>query len=466
MNLSKHKIVALAALSLFTFVFLAAEYRFDANVGLLAGSERVILAQGAILGASVLGFVGYALLVRCARRGSRARVIEAVATVVAVLGMVQVEFPSGALPLEVLGCVAFVALGMIGAAAYHAFAMAFRADPKLATGAGAAYAAGIMLQFAVNLADCAGMPELAVLGVAIVGAFVLLAAFAERPCAAAACDVSVDPPRDLTRQACWSVALIVIIAALFSALDNVVTLSNARGAIALQTWPRLFLAASGLLAGLVFDLSERRYMGLVMFGVTALSTISILAVEAGADPTFGLIVFYLSSGFFVTFFTATFAQLAPHMCVPELWAGMGRAANNLCASAVSGVSLALVASDDVALIMIIALVLLVVAGVVFVAAGLFRLPQTSQERELLRQADEVLSAPGIEEQRRAFVEEHGLTSREIDVLAAVTRDERPLKLVADELGISLRMVQRHLSSIYQKTGTQTRAGLTKVFPSE
>lgn len=29
----------------------------------------------------------------------------------------------------------------------------------------------------------------------------------------------------------------------------------------------------------------------------------------------------------------------------------------------------------------------------------------------------------------------------------------------------MRMVQRHLSSIYQKTGTQTRAGLTKTFPS-
>ena len=36
---------------------------------------------------------------------------------------------------------------------------------------------------------------------------------------------------------------------------------------------------------------------------------------------------------------------------------------------------------------------------------------------------------------------------------------------AEELGISMRMVQRHLSSIYQKTDTQTRAGLTKAFPS-
>ena len=262
-----------------------------------------------------------------------------------------------------------------------------------------------------------------------------------------------------------AIALVMIIACLFSTLDNVVTFSNAHGTIAVQTWPRLFLAASGLVAGLIFDLAERRYMGLVMLGVTVLSTISILAVEAGADPNLGLVVFYLSSGFFVTFFTATFTQLAPHMHAPALWAGMGRAANNVCAFTTSSISLALVTSGNVALIMIIALVLLVAACVAFVAAGLFRLPQTEQEREHQQLAEEALAAPTIEEQRQTFITDHGLTPREVDVLVVVTQDERPLKQVAEELGISMRMVQRHLSSIYQKTDTQTRAGLTKAFPS-
>lgn len=115
--------------------------------------------------------------------------------------------------------------------------------------------------------------------------------------------------------------------------------------------------------------------------------------------------------------------------------------------------------------MIGALMLLVAASVAFVAAGLFRLPQTEQEREREQLAEEALAAPTIEEQRQAFIANHALTPREVDVLIAVTQDERPLKQVAEELGISMRMVQRHLSSIYQKTDTQTRAGLTKAFPS-
>lgn len=466
MNLSKPKINALLALALFTFAFLAAEFRFGINIGLLAGAERVVIAQGFILGASVLGFIGYAPLLGLAQREGHSLAAANAAVPIVIVGLTQIQFPTTPLVLEILGCVAFFGLGLLGAAAHHAFSLAFQDDPKLAAGAGAAYAAGILMQFAVNLLNCGGIAELIVLGTATIAISALSAVPQNTDTAAnPAINPFVEPSHALAKQACWSIALVMILACLFSTLDNVVTLSNAHGTIAVQTWPRLFLAASGLAAGLIFDLAERRYMGLVMLGIAVLSTISILAVEAGADPNLGLVVFYLSSGFFVTFFTATFTQLAPRMHTPALWASMGRAVNNVCAFTTSGISLALVTSGNVTLIMIGALILLVAASVAFVAAGLFRLPQTEQEREHQQRAEKALAAPSIEEQRQAFIADHGLTPREVDVLMAVTQDERPLKQVAEELGISMRMVQRHLSSIYQKTDTQTRAGLTKAFPS-
>lgn len=249
---------------------------------------------------------------------------------------------------------------------------------------------------------------------------------------------------------------------MFSTLDNVVTLANAQGSISVETWPRLFLATSGLAAGVLFDIRERRYMGFIMFAVTVLSTISILAVEAGASPVIGLIVFYVSSGFFVTFFTTTFLQLAPRMRTPQLWAGMGRAANNLCAFTVSGVSMMLTQSG-IAAVMIASLILFVLVSVAFVGAGLFRLPSTVGEREAIQAGLAAAAAPTLEEVQAEFISRSGLTPREEEVLRAVTADERPLKQVADDLGISLRMVQRHLTSIYSKTDTQTRAGLTRAF---
>lgn len=190
MNLSKPTINALLALALFTFAFLAAEFRFDINVGLLSGAERIVLAQGFILGASVIGLIGYAPLLGHAQRKGQPQAVVSAAVPIAILGLTQIQSPTGPLALEILGCLAFLGLGLLGTAAHHAFSLAFQDDPELATGAGAAYAAGI-----------------------------------------------------------------------------------------------------------VFDLAERRYMGLVMLGVTVLSTISISAVEAGADPNLGLVVLYLSSGF-------------------------------------------------------------------------------------------------------------------------------------------------------------------------
>lgn len=308
MNLSRSKINALLALALFTFAFLAAEFRFDVNVGLLAGAERVVIAQGFILGASVLGFIGYAPLLGLAqRKGHSLAAVNAAAVPIVIVGLTQIQFPTAPLALEILGCIAFFGLGLLGAAAHHAFSLAFQDDPKLATGAGAAYAAGILTQFVTNLIDCGGIVELIILGAATIAISALSvvpqkAAESSNP----AINPFVEPSNALAKQACWGIALVMILACLFSTLDNVVTLSNAHGTIAVQTWPRLFLAASGLAAGLIFDLAERRYMGLVMLGIAVLSTISILAVEAGADPNLGLVVFYLSSGFFVTFFTATF----------------------------------------------------------------------------------------------------------------------------------------------------------------
>ena len=43
-------------------------------------------------------------------------------------------------------------IGALGATAHLAFARAFDDDPRLATGAGASYTDGILLQFATNLA--------------------------------------------------------------------------------------------------------------------------------------------------------------------------------------------------------------------------------------------------------------------------------------------------------------------------
>ena len=490
-SVDRQSFQSLSALALFTFAFLGSEFFFDSRIGLLISAEGVVGAQAMILGASVVGFLAYTPISKLA--GGR-RALRAVEAVGAIAALVTITVAESALAMQITGCIAFFLLGSLGAEAHWSMARAFEGSPSLAKGAGAAYAAGILLQFLSNQFVPAGMADAAVLCVGV-AALAVFAAAGERDGESAGqkCDetpgehagrpVAPESSGRITRPeqadagssrqaapdsaktatcAVWLLALVVLLACMFSTLDNVVTLANAQGSISVETWPRLFLAASGLAAGVLFDIRERRYMGFIMFAVTVLSTISILAVEAGASPVIGLIVFYLSSGFFVTFFTTTFLQLAPRMRTPQLWAGMGRAANNLCAFTVSGVSMMLT-QLGIAAVMIASLILFVLVSVAFVGAGLFRLPSTVGEREAIQAGLAAAAAPTLEEVQAEFISRSGLTPREEEVLRAVAADERPLKQVADDLGISLRMVQRHLTSIYSKTDTQTRAGLTRAF---
>ena len=499
---------SLSALALFTFAFLGSEFFFDSRIGLLISAEGVVGAQAMILGASVVGFLSYAPISKLA--GGR-RALRAVEAVGAIAALVTIAAAESALAMQIAGCITFFLLGSLGAEAHWSMARAFEGSPSLAKGAGAAYAAGILLQFLSNQFVPASMADAAVLCVGVAALAVFAAAgecndetagqkgdttTGEHAGGTAATKSSgqitrqeqsiraslaaptkkirpeqaaADSPQQTASggaktaiRAVWLLALVVLLACMFSTLDNVVTLANAQGSISVETWPRLFLAASGLAAGVLFDIRERRYMGFIMFAVTVLSTISILAVEAGASPVIGLIVFYVSSGFFVTFFTTTFLQLAPRMRTPQLWAGMGRAANNLCAFTVSGVSMMLTQSG-IAAVMIASLILFVLVSVAFIGAGLFRLPSTVGEREAIQAGLAAAAAPTLEEVQAEFISRSGLTPREEEVLRAVTADERPLKQVADDLGISLRMVQRHLTNIYSKTDTQTRAGLTRAF---
>lgn len=455
---------SLSALALFTFAFLGSEFFFDSRIGLLISAEGVVGAQAMILGASVVGFLAYAPISKLAGGRCALRAVEAVGAIAA---LVTIAVAESTLAMQIAGCIAFFLLGSLGAEAHWSMARAFEGSPSLAKGAGAAYAAGILLQFLSNQFVPASMADAAVLcvGVAALAVFAAAGECNDETAGQAAADSSQQSAPGGAKtaiRAVWLLALVVLLACMFSTLDNVVTLANAQGSISVETWPRLFLAASGLAAGVLFDIRERRYMGFIMFAVTVLSTISILAVEAGASPVIGLIVFYVSSGFFVTFFTTTFLQLAPRMRTPQLWAGMGRAANNLCAFTVSGVSMMLTQSG-IAAVMIASLILFVLVSVAFIGAGLFRLPSTVGEREAIQAGLAAAAAPTPEEVQAEFISRSGLTPREEEVLRAVTADERPLKQVADDLGISLRMVQRHLTSIYSKTDTQTRAGLTRAF---
>ena len=84
----------------------------------------------------------------------------------------------------------------------------------------------------------------------------------------------------------------------------------------------------------------------MMYVITMLSVISIIIIQLGGSFLFGLMVFYISAGFFVVFFIVSFMDLSYYAKNPRLWAGMGRAINNLCALVSTGLTVSLLNSGN------------------------------------------------------------------------------------------------------------------------
>ena len=72
-------------------------------------------------------------------------------------------------------------------------------------------------------------------------------------------------------------------------------------------------------------------MCMIMYSVLILSTICLVILRFAGPIMLGLVIFYLSAGFFVVFFTASFMEIARYSKTPELLSGVGRAVNNFVA---------------------------------------------------------------------------------------------------------------------------------------
>ena len=319
-------------------------------------------------------------------------------------------------------------------------------------------------------------------------------------------------------------ALVLLFSVLFNTLYTFIDIGSPWTSQYTNVTPRVLMAVGGFAGGVLFDLHRARYLGIAMFWMMLLSVGAMLGVEAGGPYVIGEVVYFLGSGVFMTFYTTMFIWIAQLLRTPDLWCSMGRALNNVTAIAIGAPALLVI--DLTSPVAVIALLIPLIIGInaLLFAAGMLDLhprPRgdevagyAAQQGGAIGSADNITpgqaavgehtpavgnATPGpgssdISTQRAAdgmpeaaegptpgtapsaddaaidpkahladFAGRFSLTPREIEVLATVTADERPLKHVAADMGISLRVLQRHLTSLYQKTGTQSRVGLTKLF---
>lgn len=469
---SKERFKYIIILALFNYIFLGTEYLFDNIVGDIK-PQSVVTAQSYILGASVLGFLFFAIIKKYINKKLKYGLLSAF-IVVETLIFALMEYSESYGFVVITGCVMFALFGVMGSAVYYIASVYLKSNRNVASTIGLAYGLGIMFQFGDNNIVASKIARLIIFAIVlVVWIAIILNLYLEENAESQneksrkvryekteskniECKNTTSKNAEYKNSRITAIVLIITImlmACIFSTLDNIVTYYHSKGIMDIGQYPRLLLAISGVVAGVLFELKERKLMCLIMYSVTLLSTICMLVITMGEPFIIGLVVFYLSAGFFPVFFTTAFVNLSFEMKTPELWAGMGRAANNLCAVLMGTVFFSFFNSTNMLSNSIVIIILFVFVSI-FMAIYYGKNSKKSYVAESLESNDNKMEN---------FVQQFSLSKRECEVLETLLKSDKNVKEIAQELYISRAALYRHISNMNEKTDTKSREGLIKFY---
>lgn len=469
---SKERFKYIIILALFNYIFLGTEYLFDNIVGDIK-PQSVVTAQSYILGASVLGFLFFAIIKKYINKKLKYGLLSAF-IVVETLLFALMEYSENYGFVVITGSVMFALFGVMGSAVYYIASVYLKRNRNVASTIGLAYGLGIMFQFGDNNIVASKIARLIIFAIVlVVWIAIILNLYLEENAESQneksrkvkyekteskniECKNTASKNAEYKNSRITAIVLIITImlmACIFSTLDNIVTYYHSKGIMDIGQYPRLLLAISGVVAGVLFDLKERKLMCLIMYSVTLLSTICMLVITMGEPFIIGLVVFYLSAGFFAVFFATAFVNLSFEMKTPELWAGMGRAANNLCAVLMGTVFFSLFNSTNMLSNSIVIIILFVFVSI-FMAIYYGKNLKKSYVAESLESDDNKMEN---------FVQQFSLSKRECEVLETLLKSDKNVKEIAQELYISRAALYRHISNMNEKTDTKSREGLIKFY---
>lgn len=445
------KVIMLMAI--FTFIFLGIEYLFIDMISLLVSENRVVLSQNYVLGMSCLGFVLYPLYNRYFKGLSRRICIGISAIIIITLITIIYLHPTYLITL-ITGLILFLFLGGLGGVTSYKAICILPNQKYLARCVGISYMIGIILQFINNNFISLPLIESIVLDIFMCILMFILTTIPNT--LNHHLDVSmVKKERQVC--GCLLILLVFMIFCVFTTLDNAVTLLHVTGKMNIEKMPRLLLALSGLLGGIIFDFKDRRFMSVMMYCVMLLSTICIVVLKYSESFLVGLLIFYMTSGFFAVFFTSSFMEIASYMKYPDLWAGLGRAVNNLAAVILSRSSLSLINSQGNLMVVVFVICLFVLVAII---VSMYELQRITLIEKLSESKKSLLSK---EDKLLKIKEQYVFTPREIEVFEYLTSTEDSVQDIANNMYISKRTLERYISSIYKKTGVKSRIGLLNIY---
>ncbi|MBQ9199811.1 MAG: helix-turn-helix transcriptional regulator [Lachnospiraceae bacterium] len=252
--------------------------------------------------------------------------------------------------------------------------------------------------------------------------------------------------------------IIVFFADMFVCLVEITWTAKLENDI-MYTFPRYFMIAGYALAGIFADYKKHKYLDTALLVVLGFSFSGIYMAE---HTTERLCIYYILAGFTILYMNIKFWHLASYTKSPEIWASFGRIIY-VFEGFISEFFIKTIRGSNFYCTIVLALFFAVVIYCILKES-----PLKAQGEWILFESDEALQS--IESKEEATQKEfmnyastYELTPRECDVLKCILNSDESMKIIAEQLGISERMLYRYMNQLYEKTGAENRAGLVKKY---
>ena len=438
----------IGVMAAYFFVFLLSELIINDHAAVVLGSSYVVANYSIGIIFTGLGYLSFALSRRLFEGESLRRGALAVFGLIYIGAMSAILFFAPPSLFTIITCICTFSMGYMGGFVNYHAAIALQGSDYTGRVVGASFFLAVTLQFVVQYF---AETENAFL---LCAAAVLTLLFA----------VVLRPPRDwlfenplpyerapsaASRELWLTVFIVALMSVLAGIYDGVLTSFHASGVLNLAGWPRLLMAVGELCAGVLYDFRRRVYMPFAALCTTLIYTLGVVFIYQA--PTFSMVLFYFSSGFYVIFFSVAFLDLAPRTANPALWAGMGRVSRSFLTGLTAVPSEWLFAVADYKTVVAANVLVFAVILVLFWLKGdLIPAKPVKPEGSKKQIFDD-------------FVTKYQFTPRETDVMEKILASDEGVKEIASEINVSERVLYRYFSSLYEKTGTTSRIGLLLLY---
>ncbi|MBR4575119.1 MAG: hypothetical protein IKO16_09425 [Lachnospiraceae bacterium] len=429
--------------------------------GLEASGEAIHYLK---MPALALGFLLFPLSQQLLSTIKSRRIILGIINVIFLVGMALLMglfFEPGLVVTLAANTVSLVSLGFIGGAVYYYYSMGLADHPYMGRLGGVAGTSAFLLQMVIS---SLGLVNWAILLLLLAGfAFIAYLTIGSQERFEWMFDEPLeyarkgDPSLPDSRAIIAGIAGMIILYMICGLTDTIILSINFAGDMSIYAWPRLFGAVGYLVGGFLSDIGHRRWLMIFALCMSILSIPLPFILKSGYIIA-GTCLYYIIAVSLLMFLNVFFWDLAPKTSHPHLISGMSRVI-----ACLTAVILPLFSGVPIMADLIIE-VLLAILVVLCIASGGYVPAVSHKENYSIKEgtAGPDQAAENAEKLDK-FAQTHGLTPREKDFLIPLIESDDEIQVIASNMNISTRTVYRHINSIYEKTGTETRYALMRYF---